>query len=210
MVGGRLGIGFGFGQEVEGALVAAAGLGDAVEAGDGFDVVVEDLGAGVDDELAGSFDALEVGGEDFDLAAGGLAADLQAAVRAMRRPGGAEVVGGAVDAGEDGGAAAELGDGVGDAGGVGVVDGLGAALGHGAEAAAAGAQIAEHHEGGGFTVPALADVGALGGLADGVEVEVAGEFFEVVEGFADGGAGLEPLGLFGGFARAQVDLHECF
>ena len=68
--------GLGVCEEGEGALVAAAGLGDAVEAGYGLDVVVEDLGAGGDDEAEGLVVALEVGGEDFDAAAGGLEADL--------------------------------------------------------------------------------------------------------------------------------------
>ena len=41
---------------------------------------------------------------------------------------------------------------------------------HVAEAAAAGADVAEDHEGRGAALPALADVGAVGLLADGVEV----------------------------------------
>jgi hypothetical protein len=49
------------------------------------------------------------------------------------------------------------------------VDRLGAALGHGAESAAARAQVAEHHEGRGFVVPALADVGAVRAFAHGVQ-----------------------------------------
>ena len=36
-------------EEAQGARVAAAGFGDAVEARHGFDVVIEDLGGGVDD-----------------------------------------------------------------------------------------------------------------------------------------------------------------
>ncbi len=67
-VAGFGGDGFGGAEEFEGAGVAAAGLGDAVEAGDGLDVVVEDVGAGGDDHAQGFVDALEVGGEDFDAA----------------------------------------------------------------------------------------------------------------------------------------------
>ncbi len=121
---------------------------------------------------------------------------------------GAEVVVVAVDAGDDGVGEAKLGDGVGDARGLVVVDGLGLAFGDGAEAAAAGAEVAEHHEGGGLVVPALADVGAVGGLADSVEVEVAGQLLEVVEGLAHGRAGLEPGGLGGGLARGEIDLDQ--
>ena len=150
--------------------------------------------------------ALEVGGEDFDAGAGRLSADF--ADDFDEGAGGAEVVVVAVDAGDDGVGEAELGDGVGDAARLVEVDGLGLALGDGAEAAAAGAEVAEHHEGGGLLVPALADVGALGALADGVEVEVAGELLEVMEGFAAGGAGLEPLGLAHGGAGREIDLDE--
>ncbi len=204
--GGLCGDGFGVGEEGEGAFVAAAGFGDAVEAGDGLDVVVEDLGSGGDDEAECGVVALEVRGEDFDAAGGGLAADLFD--DRDEGVGGAEVVVVAVDGGDDGVGEAELGDGVGDAAGLVEVDGFGLALGDGAEAAAPGAEVAEHHEGGGLLVPALADVGAVGALADGVEVEVAGEFLEGVEGLAHGGFGLEPRGFGGGGAGGEVDLDE--
>ena len=54
-------------------------------------------------------------------------------------------------------------------------------------------------------VPALADVGALRGFADGVEVERAGQLFEVVVVVAHGRAGSEPLrlGEQGGAARGR-------
>ena len=58
--------------------------------------------------------------------------------------------------------------------------GLGAALGHGAESAAAGAQVAQHHEGRGLVVPALADVGAMGALADRMQVQRTGQPLQVV------------------------------
>ena len=75
--------------------------------------MVQDLGAGGDDHTAGLVDALEVGGEDFYLASGGLAADFANDVDERLR--GAEVVVIAIDAGDDGVAQAERGDGVGDA-----------------------------------------------------------------------------------------------
>ena len=142
----------------------------------------------------------------FDAAAGGQAADLGDDVDEGLR--GAEVVVVAVHAGDDGVLEAELRDGVGDAAGLRMVDGFGLALGHGAEAAAARAEVAEHHEGGRLLIPALADVGAVGALADGVEVELAGQLLEVVEGLAHGRARLEPLGLGDGLARAEVNLDQ--
>ncbi len=59
-------------------------------------------------------------------------------------------------------------------------------------------------------IPALADVGALCAFADGVEVEVARQLFERVEGVAHGGTGLQPVRLFRRFAWAQVDLNKHF
>ena len=196
----------GFGEEFKRAFVAAAGFGDAVEAGDGLDVVVEDLGARGDDHAAGFGDALEVGGEDFDLRTRRLSANFVDDVD--EGLGSAEVVVIAIDAGNDGVGEAELGNGIGDAAGLFVVDGLGLAFGDRAEAAAAGAEVAEHHEGSGLVVPALTDVGAVGGLADGVEVEVAGQLLEGVEGLTHGGAGLEPGGLGRRLAGRQVDLDQ--
>ena len=57
-------------------------------------------------------------------------------------------------------------------------------------------------------VPALADVGALRGLADRVEVEGAGQLFEVVIVVAHRRAGAEPLGFGEGAARREVDLDQ--
>ena len=164
---------FGVLQKAEGALVAGSGADHAIEARNGFGVVVEDFGAGFNDHADGFFVALEVGDEDFDLAAGSLAANFFNDLN--EGAGAAEDVVVAIDAGDDGEFEAEGGDGFGDAARLVKVDGIGAAFGDGAESAAAGAEVAEHHESGGAVVPAFADVGALGGFADGVEVEGAGQ-----------------------------------
>ena len=189
---------FGVAQQLEGALVACAGADDAIEARHGLSVVVEHFGAGFDDDADGFVVALEVGDENFNAAAGGLAANFFNDHGEGARAADEVVV--AIDAGDDGVLQAERGHGFGDAARLVEVDGLGTALGHGAESAAARAQVAEHHEGRGFVVPALADVGAVGALADGVQVERAGQALEVVVVFAHGGARLEPLRLGGGCA----------
>ena len=46
---------------------------------------------------------------------------------------------------------------------------------YGAVVAAPGADVAENHEGGGAALPAIADVGAVSLLADGVQAAVAHE-----------------------------------
>src|SRR6185369_15899942 len=71
----------------------------------------------------------------------------------------------------------------------------GIAGGDGAEAAAAGAGVAQQHHGGGALAPALAHVGTARLLADRVEVEGAERLLEVVVRVAAGRAHLEPLGL---------------
>jgi len=191
-------------EQLEGALVACAGADDAIEARDGLGVVVEHFRAGFDDDADGFGVASEVGDEDFDAAAGGLAADLVDHHGEGARAADQIVV--AIDAGDDGVLQAEGGYGFSDAARLVEVDGLGATLGDGAEAAAARAEIAEHHEGCGFMVPALADVGAVGAFAHGVEIERARQALEVVVILAHGGAGLEPVGLGRGDPGGGRDL----
>ncbi len=106
------------------------------------------------------------------------------------------------DAGDDGVLQAQRGDGFSHTAGLVEVDGLGTALGHGAKAAAPRAQVAQHHEGGGFVVPALADVGAVGAFADGMQVHGPAQLLERVVVFSHRGARLEPLGLGAGALRA--------
>ena len=67
---------FGVAQQLEGTLVARAGADHAIEARHGLGVVVQDFGPGVDDDADGFAVALEVGDEDFNAAAGSLAANF--------------------------------------------------------------------------------------------------------------------------------------
>lgn len=57
---------FGFFKDGEGALVFGAGADEGGEALDGFEVVVEDVGACVHDHLEGPITVVKVGDEDFD------------------------------------------------------------------------------------------------------------------------------------------------
>ena len=193
-------------EQAQSAFVARAGADGAIEARYGFGVVVQHFRVRVDDDADGVFAALEIGDENFDLAAGSLLADLFDDEREGACA--AEDIVIAVHAGDDGVLEAEGGDGFRHAAGFVKIDGVGTALGHGAEAAAPGAEVAEHHERRGLVVPAFADVGAVGALADGVQVEVAGKLLECVEIVADRGLGLQPLGLGGGLARGEIDLHQ--
>src|SRR6185295_8891997 len=73
---------------------------------------------------------------------------------------------------------------------------------HVAEAAATGADVAEDHEGGGTALPALADVGAVGLLADRMEVVLLDRLLQPAVGGATGSRDLEP----GRLARAERHL----
>ena len=140
--------------------LAADGL---LEAGDGLQVVVEDLGLGREDDLDRLGAAVEVGGQHLDRRPGPGADGQDAA---------AEVVGAAVGqvvAGHRGDhdvLQAEPGARLGQA--VGLVEGHG--LGHaaldGAEAARPGADLAQDHERRGPAGPALRAVRAPRALAD--------------------------------------------
>ena len=100
----------------------------------------------------------------------------------------------AVDHGDDDVLEVHLGDGLGDAAWLLPVEREGASGGDGAEAATAGAGVAEDHEGGDAVAPAFGDVGAAGLFADGVQGFAAHEGLEAVVGFAGGDADAQPVG----------------
>src|SRR3954449_5459900 len=64
-----------------------------------------------------------------------------------------------------------------------------------AEAAGAGAGIAEDHDRRGALVPAVPDVRAVGLLADGVEVQAAEQALQIVVVVARRHSGLDPVGM---------------
>ena len=103
----------------------------------------------------------------------------------------------AVDGGDDGVGEAHLLNRSGDAHRLQLVEDEGAPGLHGAEAAGAGAGVAEDHEGGGAGLPALAYVRAAGFLADGVKVLLAHQALEADVVVAAGEADLQPGGLAG-------------
>ena len=170
--GGDLAAGHFFGafEDVETAVVLGAAADERGEALDGFEVVIEDVGAGVDDGLEGVIAAVEVRDEDFDDDAGVFAADGFDGACEVEGTAVLEVVAG--DGGDDDMIEVHAFGGFGDA--VWFVGFEGEGLGgfDGAEAAGAGAAIACDHEGGGSLAPAFPAVGALSFLADRVEFEV--------------------------------------
>jgi len=194
--GGDLGAAlFGVSEHFKAAFKACAETDLFVEAGDGFGVVVEDVGGGVENDVHGGVGALEIGNEDFHATAGDAFAD--------GTDGGGEDASTAiglivtVDAGDDGKLEAHAGDGFGDPAGFIVINREWCPFLHGAEAAAAGAEVAKDHEGGSAAIPAVADVGAGGTFADCMEIEIGDELFEIAVIVADRGGSFEPLRAFG-------------
>ena len=76
--------------------------------------------------------------------------------------------------------------------GLGGIGGLGAAVGHIAEGAAAGADLAQDHERGGAVAETLVDVGAAGFFAHGDQVVLAEFFLEFLDGIAGRDSDADP------------------
>ena len=178
--GGDIGMSlFGALEKFEGTLVEGAFADLAVEAGNGFGIVIEHVGLYCEDCVERVPVAAKIGNEDFDFAAGNAAAnfgdgageDSGAAIRLIV----------AIDAGDYGVAKAHARNGFGDAERfvfIGRADGF--AGGDSTEAAGAGTDLAQNHEGGGAVFPTFAHVGAASGFADSVEVEGAHGALEVL------------------------------
>ena len=187
-------------QHPGGAQEVGAPAGDRVEARDRLDVVVEDVGALGDHLCQRHLLAAEVGGQHLDLAA-----RRQLADRADHADEGAGAVVGevvAVDRGDHRVPEAHPLHLVGDPQRLQrVVPGRLARL-HVAEAAAPRADVAEDHEGGRAALPALADIGAVGLLADRVKVVVLDRLLQPAVVRAARRGDLQP----GRLALAEADL----
>ena len=179
-------------QEFERALVERSFAYLAVEARDGFRVVVEDIGADGEDGIESVPVAAKVRDENLDSAAGHAPADL---LDGAGEDGGAAIrLVVTIDTGDDGVAETEARYSFGDAAGLFLIRWTNGFAGRdGAEAAGAGADVAQNHEGGGSVFPALAHVGAAGGFADRVQVERAHDALELLVPFAPKEADTEPV-----------------
>ena len=184
----------GFLQDGERALVLGTGADERGEAFDGFEVVIEDVRAGVHDQLESPVAVVEIGDEDFDDDVG---VDL-----ADGADGFAEVFGTAVleviasDGGDDDVLEVHPVGGLGDAGGFVGFEGVGLGGLDRAETAGTGALVPGDHEGGGALPPAFPTVWALGFLADSDQFEVGDQGFGRPESRVVGQANLDPIRFF--------------
>ena len=129
--------------------------------------MVEDIGLGRDDDLQRAGLAQKIRRQHLDRRRRARGADGADHRREMSRPAVGEIV--AVDRGDDDMGEAELGDRLGDMRRLMRIDRARQARAHIAEGAGPGAGVAEDHEGRVLLLPALADIGAAGLLADGDE-----------------------------------------
>ena len=182
-------------EDGAGAVVAGLHADGFLQAFDGLEVVVVDVGLGVEDDIDVLQVAFEIGHQNFDRGSGAAVLDGTDG----HRPDGGATVGEFIagDTGDDAVFEIHLRHGVGDAGGFAEVELRGAASLDRAEIAGARADVAEDHHGGGPAGPAFAEIGALGALADGVEFVFVDEFARGEVAGAGRKLGTEP----GRFAR---------
>ena len=165
-------------QDVQRTAVPGALADRLLEPLDRLEVVVEDVGARRHDRPERLIGAVEVGDQDLHAHAGtglaqgadGVGEDVGAAV--------GQVVTG--DARHDHVLQAQAGERLGHAPRLVLVVPRGPPGLDGAEAAGAGARVAQDHDGGRALLPALADVGAVRLLADRVEAEPAEQLLQLV------------------------------
>jgi hypothetical protein len=174
--------------------------------------VVEHVGPGFDHFFERAVLAQEIGREHFDGSLRTARADGAHGVSEMRSTAVGEIV--AVDASDDDVGKAELGGRLGDVFGLGFVECAGQAGLHVAEGAGARAGVAHDHKGGVLLLPALADVGAAGLLAHGVQAVGTRDGLRSEEAGRYRRLHADPGGLFGlarvgamrlfGMARARI------
>ena len=177
-------------EQLQRALVPTAVAGQLVQPRHRLGIVVEDIGAGVDDGLKRPGLPLEVGNQQFDAAGRRLAADGEDGGGEDPRAAVGQIV--AVHRGDHHVLQAELAHGVSHAFGLLTILPGGLAMSHRAVSAVSRADIAEDHERRRRVLPALADVRAMCLLAHGVQVPLPHQALQSDVVRASGRAHLEP------------------
>ncbi len=180
-------------EDGDGAIPAGLDADLLLEASNGFDIVIQDVGFGVENDVNVLGVSFEVGDEDFDAGVGVAVAD--------GADGGGPDGGAAVDqfvagdGGDDAMFEAHFLHGFGDAGRFAEIEFGGAAGLDRAEIAGAGADVAENHHGRGAAGPAFAEIRALGALADRVETVAVNDLPDFAVGGMRGKFCSEPVWL---------------
>ena len=196
-------------QQFQRMFVVRAGACLFVEARVGFQIVVHHIGRVFRQDFQRDVEpAAEIGHEDFNFGVGAGFADFVDAVGKMLCAAVAQVV--PVHGGDDDVFQLHGGHGFGQVFRLVFIQLVGAAVPHVAEGAAAGADVAHNHEGGGTVAEAFADVGARGFFAHGVHFLAAQNIFDFKEFLAAGDFGAYPAGFFQFFfQRYDFDGDAC-
>ena len=197
-------------QQLERTRIAATGSRDAIQPRDRLEIVIQDVGFGINDEAQRCGIAFEVGDEDLDRGLGQSKSNLCDAVGKDFRAAVRQIV--AIDAGDDDVPEAHLRHRIREPPGLTGIERSGRPVRDGAVRAVARADIPQDHECRRLVLPAFPDVGAVRFLADGVELEAAHHLLQgEVVGTArsldlePGGFALVPLG---GPVSAWGELNE--
>src|SRR5258706_1628490 len=193
-------------QQGESALVTGARTHCAIKSRDGFGIVIENVRLRGKYDLQWFFQALKVRDQHLDTAiwnqlanlANGLGENLSTT----------EVVIVTIYAGHDRVFQAERGYSFSHAARFVPVDKLWTAFRHGAESAAAGAEVDHGHERGRLIISAFADISTPRRLPKRVQPQSARQLLEIVKVFPNGRFGPQPLGLWHPHRRAKLDLNQ--
>ena len=182
-------------EDGAGAVVARLDADWFLEAFDCLEVVIVNVGLGVEDSIDVLHVSFEIRHEDFDRGVRAAVTDGANGHGPDSSPAIGKLVAG--DTSDNAVLEIHLRDGVGDAGGFTEVELRGATGLDCAEIAGPRADVSEDHHGGGAAGPALAQVGALSALADCMEFVFVDQFARGEVAGAGGQFGTEP----GRFAR---------
>ena len=141
--------------------------------------MIQNIGLGIENNLQGFVEPLEVGDQYFHPATRREFANL--ANGFGENASSAQVIVIAIHTGHDGMLQAECGHGFSDPSWFVPLDRTRFALGDGAKSATPGANIAQQHERGGAVIPALPNIGTLSRLAHRVQSQAAGQLLEIVK-----------------------------
>ena len=156
----------GWGQQVQGSQVTSAGPDCAIEAWNGFCVVVQNVRFGIEHDTEWLFETLKIRDQDFDATPRSEQANL--ANRFGKDFCATNIVVVTIDAGYNGMFDPEGRDRLGHTGGLFIIDRLRLSLGYSTETAAPGADVAQQHESGRLVIPAFAYIRTLSGFTHGV------------------------------------------
>jgi hypothetical protein len=192
-------------EEVERELILRAGADERGEALDGFQVVVEHIGAGIEDPLEGIVLAIKIGDEDFDddfwiESTNGFDGFPKVVRTAIRH-----IIAGY--GGDDDMLESESLNALSHAlrfillkrKGLGCIDG--------AKAASTGAAVPRDHKSGCATAPAFPAIWALSAFADGVEAQVGNQILRGEKNRIRRQSNFDPIGLFFEMKR-RVDFNR--